>query len=108
MIDALCKLLGIREDQAEDALRSERAARHALSRRSFFGTSALLAAGTAFSFAAPSAAAEIVVPERPLYLGATGVMYVPRFMGCSGTVSIYGADSFGGLKSARIKGFKGF
>lgn len=53
MIDALCKLLGIREDQAEDALRSERAAREALTRRSFFGVAGALAAGTAFSFAAP-------------------------------------------------------
>lgn len=53
MLDALCKLLGIREDQAEDALRSERAAREALTRRSFFGVAGALAAGTAFSFAAP-------------------------------------------------------
>lgn len=50
MLDVLCKLLGIREDQAEDALKSERAARHALSRRSFFGAAGMLTAGTVFSF----------------------------------------------------------
>lgn len=107
MLDALCKLLGIREDQAEDALKSERAARHALSRRSFFGAAGMLTTGTVFSFATPSAAAEIIVPERPFYGGVTGILFMPRFMG-SGTVSIYGADSFGGLKSPTIKGLKGF
>lgn len=51
MIDTLCKLLGIREDQADDALRSERCARLTLSRRSLFG--AALCTGAAFSFGAP-------------------------------------------------------
>lgn len=52
MLDVLCKLLGIREDQAEDALRSERCARLTLSRRSLFG--AALCTGAAFSFGAPA------------------------------------------------------
>lgn len=45
------KMLGIREDQAEDALKSERAAKLMLSRRAFFGVSGALAVGTAFAFA---------------------------------------------------------
>lgn len=52
MLDVLCKLLGIREDQAEDTLRSERCARLTLSRRSLF--SAALCTGAAFSFGAPA------------------------------------------------------
>jgi hypothetical protein len=55
MLDVFCKLLGIRQDQAEDALKSERVARHALSRRTLFGASAMLATGAVFSFAAPVA-----------------------------------------------------
>lgn len=107
MLDVLSKLLGIREDQAEDVLKSERAARHSLTRRSFFGVAGLLTAGTAFSFAAPSAAAEVVIAGRPLWIGVTGV-YMPRFMGASGAISIYGSDVFGGLKSPNIKGLKGY
>ncbi len=48
------RLLGIPSHQAEDALHSERAARHVLSRRSFFGVSAAMVAGAGFSFAKPA------------------------------------------------------
>lgn len=46
----LARMLGIRDDQAEDALHNERAARLALSRRSFVGVGAALATGAAFGF----------------------------------------------------------
>lgn len=65
MLDKFAKLLGIRTDQAEDALHSERAAKHVVSRRSFFGASAALTAGTVFSFAveAEEKKIEVAVPE---------------------------------------------
>lgn len=50
--DAFAKLIGVRVDQADDALRSERAARATLSRRGFGAVAAALVVGTAFSFAA--------------------------------------------------------
>ena len=43
------KLLGLREEHAEEALRSERVARAVLSRRQFFAAAGALAAGVAFS-----------------------------------------------------------
>lgn len=43
-------LLGLPAHQAEDALYSERSARHVLSRRGFFGVSAAMVMGTAFCF----------------------------------------------------------
>lgn len=46
----LAKLFSVREDQAEDLLRSERAAKLALSRRTFLGAGAALATGAAFGF----------------------------------------------------------
>lgn len=49
--DVFAKMIGVRSDQADDALRSERAARATLSRRSFGAVAASLVAGTAFSFA---------------------------------------------------------
>ena len=49
------RLLGLPDHQAEDALHSERAARHVLTRRSFFGVSAAMAAGTVFGFVKPVA-----------------------------------------------------
>lgn len=52
MMEKFAALLGIRSDQSEDALRSERAAKHVVSRRSFFGVAAALAGGTLFSFGA--------------------------------------------------------
>ena len=56
MIDALARLLGIRPDQTEDALRSERAARAALNRRGFLlagvTASAALATGAIWSIPA--------------------------------------------------------
>jgi hypothetical protein len=49
----LARMLGVGAHQAEDALQSERAARAALSRRDLFAAAGALAAGSAFSFAAP-------------------------------------------------------
>lgn len=65
MLDRFAKLLGIRPDQAEDALRSERVAKHVVSRRSFFGAAAALAGGTLFSFGGVDVA-EPVVAKNPL------------------------------------------
>lgn len=54
MLDIFAKMLGLKnESEASDALYSERAARLVLNRRGFMGASALLAVGTAFSFALP-------------------------------------------------------
>lgn len=50
MLDRFAKLLGIRPDQAEDAIHSERAAKLVVSRRSFLGVGAALATGAIFSF----------------------------------------------------------
>lgn len=50
MLDKFAKLLGIHRDQADDALRSERVAKHVIGRRSFFGAAAALASGAVFSF----------------------------------------------------------
>ena len=44
------RMLGVQTHQAEDALTNERAAKLALSRRSFIGVGAALATGAAFSF----------------------------------------------------------
>lgn len=49
MLDRFAKLLGVRPDQAEDALHSERAAKHILTRRSFLGAGAMLTGGVLFS-----------------------------------------------------------
>lgn len=58
MLDRFAKLLGIRHDQAEDALHSERAAKHVVSRRAFFGAGAALATGAIFSFPGQSVSYE--------------------------------------------------
>lgn len=47
------RMLGLQSRHAEDALHSEQAARLVVSRRGFLGASALLAAGSVFSFAPP-------------------------------------------------------
>lgn len=52
-LQKFARMLGLGDDQAEDALRSESAARAVLSRRNLFAAGAALAAGSAFSFAAP-------------------------------------------------------
>ena len=49
-LNQFAKILGIRKDQAEDALVNDRAAKVVLSRRSFVGVGAALVAGTAFGF----------------------------------------------------------
>jgi len=49
-LKAFARLLRIRDDQAEDALYNERAAKLVLSRRSFIGVSAALTTGVAFGF----------------------------------------------------------
>ncbi len=68
MIDALARLLGIRRDQTEDALKSERAARATLNRRGFLlagaSASAALAAGTLFSFPGVEVVEQIIQPAR--------------------------------------------
>jgi len=68
MFDALAKMLGIRHDQAEDALKSERAAKATLDRRGFlrFGAvaGAALAAGSLFSFPGVEVAERIVAAPR--------------------------------------------
>lgn len=45
------KMLGIEERHAEDALHSERVAKHVVSRRSFIGAAGVLAGASLFSFA---------------------------------------------------------
>lgn len=49
-LDALARALGVRGDQAEEVLRSERSARARLSRRQLFAGAGAIAAGTAFGF----------------------------------------------------------
>ncbi len=65
MIDALARLLGIRRDQTEDALKSERAARATLNRRGFLlagaSASAALATGAIWSLPAVEAAEPVVI-----------------------------------------------
>lgn len=53
-LERFAQMLGVGPDMAEDALRSERAARFALTRRSFFGTAGAMVAGSVFSFPAIS------------------------------------------------------
>ncbi len=68
MIDVLARLLGIRQDQTEDALKSERAARATLNRRGFLlagaSASAALATGAIWSLPAVEAVAPAVVVAR--------------------------------------------
>lgn len=52
MLAEFAKLIGVRRDIAEDALHSERAARHVLSRRGMLGTMAAMAVGTVVSLPA--------------------------------------------------------
>ena len=66
LLDRFAKLLGIRPDQAEDALRSERAAKHVVSRRSFFGAAAALSAGaTVYAFAGEAKADQLAEFGKP-------------------------------------------
>ncbi len=66
MIDALARLLGIRRDQTEDALKSERAARATLNRRGFLlaGASASASLATGAIWSLPSVAVE---PPGPFF-----------------------------------------
>lgn len=50
MLQRFACMLGLRDDQAEDGLESERVAQHVLSRRSFLGAAGALASGAVFSF----------------------------------------------------------
>jgi hypothetical protein len=50
-LSTLARLLGVRQDLAEDALHSERAACAALSRRGLLAAAGALATGSVFSFA---------------------------------------------------------
>lgn len=72
MLDKFAALLGIRPDQAEDALYSERAARHVVSRRSFFGAAGALATGAAFSFGGLEIADAATRLPGTLYVGRGG------------------------------------
>ena len=73
MLDRFAKLLGIRPDQAEEALRSERAAKHVVSRRSFFGAAGALATGAIFSFGGVVAedAYEVRLVSYPMLVSPT-------------------------------------
>jgi len=74
VIDALARLLGIRPDQTEDALRSERAARATLNRRGFLlaGATAGAALATGAIFSLPSVeVAESIVVAKGLQPGST-------------------------------------
>ena len=59
-LSTLARLLGIRPELAEDAIRSERAAKVALTRRSLMLSAGAMAAGTVFSFGAPMSVFEYV------------------------------------------------
>jgi len=67
------KMIGVPEHQAEDALRSERAARATLTRRNLFAGGAALAANSVFSFPAAPAPS---VAFPPIPFGATWYPYV--------------------------------
>jgi hypothetical protein len=68
------KMIGVPEHQAEDALHSERAAHATLTRRNLFAGGAALAAGSAFSFAAPEPAP---LPIPPWLLTNIGAALLP-------------------------------
>lgn len=59
------KLLHLPERHAEDALHSERAAKHTISRRSFFGTSAAMAGAAVFAIPQAVEAEPLPVPTGP-------------------------------------------
>jgi hypothetical protein len=74
-LSALARMLGIRSELAEDAMRSERAARAVLSRRSLFAAAGAMAAGAAFSFGGPVADMRWVwVSSTALYTTAPGFL----------------------------------
>jgi len=74
MLDKFAKLLGVRRDQAEDALQSERAAKLVVSRRSFLGVGAALATGALFSFPGVEAEApQIVAPQLAIASSGRGL-----------------------------------
>ena len=85
MLDRFARLLGIRIDQAEDALHSERGAKHVVSRRDFFGAAGALTAGTVFSFAAP----EPLAIAAPVIDHLKGPIPVPDFRRFAGVTGIY-------------------
>ncbi len=60
------RLLGLSDDLAEDALHSERAARHVVSRRTFFGVAGAMATGLVFGDAIQVAAS----PHAGAFLAA--------------------------------------
>jgi hypothetical protein len=66
MFDALAKMLGVRRDQAEDAIHSERAARVTLNRRGFLlaGATAGAALATGAIWSIPGPIAEVKVGGR--------------------------------------------
>ena len=107
MLDRFAKLLGIRPDQAEEALRSERAAKHVVSRRSFFGAAAALSAGATVYAFAPEAKAE----DPLIKLGSIGPIPDSRwgsFFGVSGAYIVMpvasGLDWFPGMPARKIGG----
>ena len=84
ILQRFARLLGVEERHAEDALHSERAAKHVLSRRSFFGVSAAMAGAAAFSIPTPVEAAVKLLPDgyfaKRMYTGgATGCSTLTTF-----------------------------
>ena len=83
ILQRFARLLGVEERHAEDALHSERAAKHVLSRRSFFGVSAAMAGAAAFSIPTPVEAAVKLLPadfgKRMAGGGATGCSSILTF-----------------------------
>ncbi len=72
------KMIGVPEHQAEDALRSERAARATLTRRNLFAGGAALAANSVFSFPAAPAPS---VAFPPIPFGANWYPYAIYTLG---------------------------
>jgi hypothetical protein len=74
----LSSLLGVREDQAEDVLKSEASARASLSRRGLFQAAGAVAAGTLF-FDVPALGPlgiEARLPDHPPFFGVNRVPLV--------------------------------
>lgn len=78
ILSTFARLIGIPERLAEDALHSERAARHTLSRRGMMGALAAMAAGSVVSLPAlPSAR---IARWSATWLNIGGVIYALDFV----------------------------
>lgn len=79
ILATFARLIGIPERLAEDALHSERAARHTLSRRGMMGALAAMAAGSVVSLPALPAA-RVLVHWSAAQLNIGGAIYVLDFV----------------------------